>query len=193
MFMNHYRESSMRFLYATIFPFLLMGFLFIANKKQMCFGLGFCYLMLVISVTMPIAKRRKEIKEIQKNGICYVGNIENLVEVKVETTFNRFGHAEYDNAYCLKVVLNEKNHFVYSDVLVGRKGQKVSKEVLVYDWYGKTFVVCTEVKENQNYKVEQKKEVIRYSWNRKCLIYINRLIAVIDIVLFITEVFVINF
>ena len=83
--------------------------------------------------------------------------------------------------------------FVYSDVLVGRKGQKVSKEVLVYDWYGKTFVVCTEVKENQNYKVEQKKEVIRYSWNRKCLIYINRFIAVIDIVLFITEVFVINF
>ena len=112
------------FLYATIFPILLMGFLFIANKKQMCFGLGFCYLVLVISVTMPIAKRRKEIKEIQKNGICYVGNIENLVEVKVETTFNRFGHAEYDHAYCLKVVLNEKNHFVYSDVLVGRKGQK---------------------------------------------------------------------
>ena len=93
----------MNFLYATIFPILLMGFLFKANKQQMCFGLGICYLVLIISVALPIAKRRKEIKEIQKNGTCYVGNIEDLVEVKVENTFNRFGHAEYDNAYCKNI------------------------------------------------------------------------------------------
>lgn len=184
----NYRNSSLKFFYFTIFPVFFVGFLFKANvEKQICFGLGICYLLLLISVALPIVKR-KEIKEIQKNGKCYVGNIENLIEIEVGTTYNRFGHTEYDNAYYLKVIPKEKNSanlFIYSDILIGKKGQKISKEVLIYDWYGKTFVVCTEVKTKQHYNVEQTKEVIHYSWNRKCLIYVNRFIVVIDILLII--------
>lgn len=64
-----------------IFPVFFVGFLLKANvEKQICFGLGICYLLLLISVALPIVKRRKEIKEIQRNGKCYVGNIENLIE-----------------------------------------------------------------------------------------------------------------
>ncbi|MBQ3601996.1 MAG: hypothetical protein II992_12480 [Lachnospiraceae bacterium] len=187
--MNYYRDSSLKFFYFMIFPVFFVGFLLKANvEKQICFGLGICYLLLLISVALPIVKRRKEIKEIQRNGKCYVGNIENLIEVEVGTTYNRFGNTEYDNAYYLKVIPKEKisaNHFVYSDILIGKKGQKISKEVLIYDWYGKTFVVCTDVKTKQHYKIEQTKEIIHYSWNRKCLIYVNRLIIVIDILLII--------
>lgn len=132
--MNYYRDSSLKFFYFMIFPVFFVGFLLKANvEKQICFGLGICYLLLLISVALPIVKRRKEIKEIQRNGKCYVGNIENLIEVEVGTTYNRFGNTEYDNAYYLKVIPKEKisaNHFVYSDILIGKKGQKISKEAL---------------------------------------------------------------
>ena len=195
--MCQYRNSSLTFIYSMIFPVFFGIFLFKANvEKQICFGLGISYCSLVISVVVPVLKKRKEIKEIQKNGRCYVGNIEKLIEIEVGTTYNRFGHKEYDNAYYLKVIPEEEifaKPFVYSDVLVGKKGQNISNKVLIYDWYGKTFVVCTDVKTKQNYKVEQTKEVMQYSCNRRWLIFINRLIAIIDVLFIIVEVLFIMF
>lgn len=188
--MNYYRNSSLKIFYSTIFPVIFIGLFLKANlgktEKQMCIGLLICYLLLLISVALPIVKRRKGIKEIQENGNCYAGTVEKLMEVEVGTTYNRFGHTEYDSAYYLKILPKEElraNFFVYSDVLIGRKGQKISKEVLIYDWCGKTFVVCTSIKTKQHYEVEQTKEAIHYSWNRKCLICINQFLAMMDILL----------
>ena len=193
--MNYYRNSSLRIFYFSIFPILFVGLLPKANvEKETCIGLGICYLLLVISVALPIVKRRREIREIQKNGRCYAGTVENLIEIEVETTYNRFGHTEYDTAYYLKILPqgeDNANHFVYSDVLIGRKGPKISKEVLIYDWYGKTFVLCTSAKAGQHYKVEQNKTVIPCSWNRKCLVYVNQLFVMIDILLLLIFIYII--
>ena len=151
--MNYYRDSSLNIFYPTIFPIIFVGFLSIAieNERKILFiGLAaLCYLLLVISVALPIFKRRREIKEIQRNGRCYIGTVEKLMEIKVGTTYTRFGHTVYQTAYYLKVLPqgeSNANHFVYSDILVKSKGQKISKDVLIYDWYGKTFVVCTKIK-----------------------------------------------
>lgn len=151
--MNYYRDSSLNIFYSTIFPIIFVGFLYIAieNERKILFiGLAaLCYLLLVISVALPIFKRRREIKEIQRNGRCYIGTVEKLMEIKVGTTYTRFGHTVYQTAYYLKVLPqgeSNANHFVYSDILVKSKGQKISKDVLIYDWYGKTFVVCTKIK-----------------------------------------------
>lgn len=185
--MNYYRESSLKIFYFMIFPIFFTGFLFIGYKApKICILLVLCYLLLVISVALPIVKRRKEIKEIQKNGRCYAGTVEKLMEIKVGTTYNRFGHTEYQTAYYLKVLPqgeSNANHFVYSDILVGSKGQKIAKDVLIYDWYGKTFVVCTKIKRKKHYEVEHARKVVDYSWNRKCLIYVNQFLVMADILL----------
>lgn len=185
--MNYYRNSSLKILYFSIFPVIFVGFFVKANvEKRMCIGLLICYLLLVISVALPIIRRRREIKEIQNNGNCYIGTVEKLMEVEVGNTYNRFGGTDYNSAYYLKILPKDEinaDFFVYSDVLTGKKGQKISKEVLIYDWCGKTFVVCTSVKTKQHYEVEQTKEVIHYSWNRKCLVFVNQLLAMEAILL----------
>ncbi len=194
VYMNYYRNSSLMFLFYSIFPVFLVMFLFIENvDKKICFGLGICYSLLVISVALPIFKRRTEIKEILKKGKCYNGKVEKLIEIEVGATYNRFGNTEYDSAYCLKVIPQEEitgKSYIYSDILIGKKGQKISQEVLIYDWYGKTFVDCIGIKKKQHYKVEQMKEVMQYSWNRKCLIYINRITVILDILLIIVWVYI---
>ena len=184
--MHYYRNTNLNFCYFTIFPISFVGLCFGINvEKNVSLGIIivlFCYLLLVISVALPIAKRRKEITEIQKNGRCYRGTVEKLVEVSVENTITRFGTIEYDTAYYLKVLPegeSNANHFVYSDVLMGSKGQKIFKEVLIYDWYGKTFVFCRNSKTKQHYEVEQTKKVVHYSWNRMLLVFVNRLFIII--------------
>lgn len=189
--MGYYRDTNLNFLYFAIFPVIFIGLLSIAieNERKIIFiGLAvLAYSLLVISVALPVIKRRREVTEIQKNGRCYTGTVEKLMEVEVGTTDNRFGHTMYQTAYSLKVLPKGENHaehYVYSDILVGSKGQKIDKDVLIYDWYGKTFVVCRKIKRKKHYEVESTGKVVDYSWNRKCLTGVNQFCMVMDILLF---------
>lgn len=184
--MHYYRDTNLNFLYFTLLPISFWGLCLGINvEKSVILGIFIvllCYLLLVVSVVLPIVKRRKEIIEIQKNGRTYHGTVEKLMEVSVENTITRFGSIEYDTAYCLKVLPAEEsdaNSFVYSDVLSRSKGQRISKDVLIYDWYGKTFVVCRNSKTKKYYEVEQSKKLIHSSWNRMLLVFVNRIFIII--------------
>lgn len=198
--MRYYRDTNLNFIYFSILHILIISLieLYVAERSSefamyTTIILGLCYLFFVVSTALYIVLKRKKVKEIQKNGRCYFGTVEALMEIEVETTFNRFGHAVSKTAYYLKVLpKNEINadHLVYSDVLIGRKGQKISKDVLIYDCYGKTFVICKSVKTKQHYKVEKTKEVMRYAWYRQCLIYSNRLIVIIEVLLLVGWIYI---
>lgn len=184
--MSYYRDTNLNFLYFMMIPISFVGLcLAIHVEKNVILGIFIvflCYLLLVISVVFPIVKRRKEIIEIKENGRTYHGTVEKLMEVSVENTITRFGSIEYDTAYCLKVLPEEEsdaNSFVYSDVLIGSKGQRISEDVLIYDWYGKTFVVCRNSKTKKYYEVEQSKKMIHNSWNRMLLVFVNRIFIII--------------
>lgn len=188
--MRYYRDTNLNFIYFSIFHVLIMILIVLYSYKNneefvmyTTTLLGLCYLFFVVSTVLTVVLKRNKVKEIQENGRCYDGIVEKLVEIEAGTTFNRFGHTEYNTAYYLKILPKDEiieNHFVYSDVLAGRKGQKISKEVLIYEWNRETYVACTSAKSKQHYEVEQSKEVIDYTWNRKCLIFANQLAAIID-------------
>lgn len=189
LLMHHYRDTSFNFLYFSILHLLYIEVFLKRNVEKnlrlelLIFEL--LYLLLIVSVSLPVIKRRMEIKRIQKNGRCYAGTVIKLLEVSVETSFNRFKSIEYDTAYYLKVmpqVESNVSHYIYSDILCGNKGQKISKDVLIYDDYGKTFVYCNTIRTKQNYEIEQTKKIVHYSWNRKLLISLNRLFVVTDII-----------
>lgn len=189
--MYYYRHTSLNCICISIFHILILTVVGLYMGKESnefvmytTTILGFCYLFFFVSTALSIVLKRKKVKEIQKNGRCYFGTVEALMEIEVETTFNRFGHAMYETAYYLKILPKKEtdaNHFVYSDVLIGRKGQKISKDVLIYDWYGKTFVICTSVKAKQHYKVEETKKVMRYDWYRQRLIFSNQLLVIMEV------------
>ena len=184
--MQYYRDTSLKFLYFALLPISFVILCFGINvEKNICIGMMivlFFYLLLVISVVLPILKRRRETAEILKNGRSYHGTVEKLMQVSVINTITRFGTVEYETAYCLKILPqgeSNANCFVYSNVLVGSKGQKISRDVLVYDWYGKTFVVCENSKTKNDYEVEQTARVVYNSWNRMLLTFVNRLFMII--------------
>ena len=196
--MQHYRDTSFNFLYFSILHLLYIEVFLKRNVEKnlrlelLIFEL--LYLLLVVSVSFPIIKRRMEIKKFQKNGRCYAGTVVKLMEISVGTAFNRFGIV-YDTAYYLKVMpQGESNgsHYIYSDILRGNKGQKISKDVLIYDDYGKTFVYCNTIKTKQNYEIEQTKKEVHYSWNKKLLISLNVLFAVTDIITLLALIAVTN-
>lgn len=203
VFMYYYRDTNLNDIYISIFHILIV----VLIELYMCKGsdefvmyttiiLGFCYLFCFVSTALSIVLKRRKAKEIQKNGRCYFGTVEALMEIEVETIFNRFGHAVSKTAYYLKVLPKNEinaNHFVYSDVLIGRKGQKISKDVLIYDWYGKIFVICTSIKAKQHYKVEKvehNKKVMRYTWCRQCLISSNQLLVINEVLLLLAWIYI---
>lgn len=187
--MKYYRDTNFNFIFYSVFPlFFIVLCLYDREHVEETIIAGFFYGLLLISVIIPIILKRRKVKKIQRNGRCYCGTVEKLMEVVVGNTFTRFGHTEYHTAYYLKILPQGEinaNRFVYSDILIGSKGQKIAKDVLIYDWYGETFVVCSKVKRKKFYEVEHTRKVVEYSWNRKFFIELNRLFMIVDILMII--------
>lgn len=187
--MKYYRDTNFNFIFYSVFPlFFIVLCLYDKEHVEETIIAGFFYGLLLISVIVPIILKRRKVKKIQKNGRCYCGTVEKLMEVVVGNTFNRFGHTEYHTAYYLKVLPQGESNadrFVYSDILIGSKGQKIAKDVLIYDWYGETFVVCSKIKRKKFYEVEHTRKVVNYSWNRQLFIFLNRLFTIGDILMII--------
>ena len=125
-------------------------------------------------------------KEIKQNGRCYTGTVVALVKMNVEQTISRTGSIEKEEAYRLKIHSeNRETDYVFSDVLVGKKGQKIEKDVKIYDWCGKTYVECKKSDHTMNYPIEESNEYMTTSGVWKALVYVNSLllVAVVGIVL----------
>ena len=94
IFMYYYRDTSLNCIYISIFHILILTVVELyVGKESNEFAmytttiLGFCYLFFFVSTALSIILRRKKVKEIQKNGRCYFGTVEALMEIEVETTF----------------------------------------------------------------------------------------------------------
>lgn len=144
------------------------------------------YATLVCVVLAQVLKSRKEMKEIKQNGRCYTGTIVALVGVSVEQTIGRTGAVEKNKSYRLKIYsANKGTDCLFSDVLVGKKGQKIAEDVKIFDWCGKTYVECRKSDHTMNYPIEESNESVTTSGVWKALVYVNRLllVAVVGIVL----------
>ena len=188
--MKYYRKSNLGFLKYTVivimFIFILIishDFSFIWNGTVLFFVL---YATLVCVVLAQVLKSRKEMKEIKQNGRCYTGTVVALVKMNVEQTISRTGSIEKEEAYRLKIHSeNRETDYVFSDVLVGKKGQKIKKDVKIYDWCGKTYVECKKSDHTMNYPIEESNESKTTSGVWKALVYVNclLLVAIVGIVL----------
>lgn len=197
--MNYYQKTSYNFLWWSFFPvtlyFLCFGEeYFITGKLQFHVYKGIsimliCYFILAASVAFQVHKARNLAKEIITYGFCYDGVVDKVIETLMETTFIKTG-MDTKTAYYLQVSVSNDSglhHIFYSDIIFRYMKNHIEKNVKIYVYMGKTFVLLQKSKKTNRFAVERRIDIEKISLNRIILNWINYFCAtalIVIIVLF---------